>query len=642
MIRIVSAAARALLPTAAVAVVLLTALAGGCAFHAARETGGNGSGGNGGQVTGGGAGSGGAITGLTSIRVAPPTAAVTVVNGAPAMQAFQAFGTLANGSEQDITSQVSWTVDRAALVTSVAGGLAKTSGLAGGVATISARNGSIGGSAKLTITFSAVNLADGAGNSPALPTQPAQPFSGPADTTRAPELVYPNDGVTLPPNLNGIEVHFRPGSTQNALFEIGFANAITDVRIYTRCVTLQDGCVYKPTAAVWRQIAETNRGLAGVNVSVRGTDDAGSGVGKSATIDVTFAKDDLRGGLYYWTTTLKSIERWDFGSTTQTAAETVVAPTDGDGSTCVGCHALSHDGKKLVATLGGQNDGRILLWDIAKKVALAKPFTQQRSQFESWNPDGTQFVGMYGDTTHTGPSNLILFDGSTALEVGQVDVGGLRADHPDWSTDGKRIVFTSVDVAGTYTDQKPQKSGLAYIDRTATGWSAPVTLLPHASGKNRYYPAIAPTNGFVVYNESTCASGDTGADCDADTDPRAMLWSVPLPASAAATPTLLAKANAPGVNDKGATALTNTYPKWSPFIFQLNEGHQVLWATFSSKRRYGLYPDQGMLYIWMVAVDLDLAGGSDPSSAAFCLPFQALDTSNHIAQWTTEAVPIVP
>jgi hypothetical protein len=71
--------------------------------------------------------------------------------------------------------------------------------------------------------------------------------------------------------------------------------------------------------------------------------------------------------------------------------------------------------------------------------------------------------------------------------------------------------------------------------------------------------------------------------------------------------------------------------------------HSVLWATFSSKRRYGLRPDNGNLYIWMVAVDPAATNtGADPSSAAFCLPFQALDTSNHIAQWTEKAVSIVP
>src|SRR5262249_1833751 len=146
---------------------------------------------------------------------------------------------------------------------------------------------------------------------------------------------------------------------------------------------------------------------------------------------------------------------------------------------------------------------------------------------------------------------------------------------------------------------------------------------------------------LLVFNESTCPSGDGGVDCDADTDPTALLYALPFPPDPRATPVALARANAPGVNDAGATALTNSYPKWAPFVFQLDEPPDVLWATFSSKRRYGLYPARDLLYIWMVAVSPGAAPGDDPSYAAFCLPFQALDTSNHIAQWTTAVPPPV-
>ena len=42
--------------------------------------------------------------------------------------------------------------------------------------------------------------------------------------------------------------------------------------------------------------------------------------------------------------------------------------------------------------------------------------------------------------------------------------------------------------------------------------------------------------------------------------------------------------------------------------------------------------------IWMVGMQQSTTGG-DPSFAAFCLPFQDLNTSNHIAQWTKVVVP---
>jgi hypothetical protein len=630
----------------------VVASGGACTWSpkaAGTQTGASGSSGgtSGGSSTAGTTGTAGTTPPLpqfASLRIEPPTASVSVQPGSPATQTFKAFGKTAAGDEQEITSDASWWVDRPLLVPSLSAGIATTTDTVGGVAQVHVTVGVATAAATLSIKLTAANLATGAGATPALPAAPAQAFKGAGDPTRAPQLVYPNDGVLFPPNLNGVEVHFRPGSTANTLFEIAFQNAGTDVRVYTRCVPLGDGCLYAPDASVWRQVAETNRGGDFVTVSVRGTDDAGGGVGTSASLKVAFTKDDLRGGLYYWTTTLKSIMRWDFASTTQTAAETVVSPADGDGTTCVGCHALSRDGSRMVASLGGQSDGRILLWDIAKKTAMAKPFTQQRSQFESWNSTGTAFVGVYTDNhpKQSGPSNLLLFDGLTALMMGQIDLGGLRADHPDWSRDERRIAFTSVDTVGSYTDQKPQKSGLAYIERADTGWSAPMTLVPYTPGKNRYYPAISPTNDFVVFNESTCPASGSNDQCDGDTDATATLWSVPLPPGSA-QPTMLTAANAPGVADGKNTVLTNTYAKWSPFVFQRDEMHSVLWATFSSKRRYGLHPANGNLYIWMFAADPGATStGRDPSSAAFCLPFQALDTSNHIAQWTERAIPIVP
>ena len=64
--------------------------------------------------------------------------------------------------------------------------------------------------------------------------------------------------------------------------------------------------------------------------------------------------------------------------------------------------------------------------------------------------------------------------------------------------------------------------------------------------------------------------------------------------------------------------------------------------TFSSTRQYGLRTPpkpadtdettKGTL-IWMVGINLGVGNG-DPSFTAFCLPFQDITTSNHIAQWT--------
>jgi dipeptidyl aminopeptidase/acylaminoacyl peptidase len=300
-----------------------------------------------------------------------------------------------------------------------------------------------------------------------------------------------------------------------------------------------------------------------------------------------------------------------------------------------------------------QNSGKVLLFDVANARALAPYPLAQLSQFESWDPTGSRFVGLYTDDRKTGPSDLILFDGTSGAVQGSISVGGRRADHPDWSADGKRIVFTNVDTQGSYTDQRPGKSGISYVDVDGAGGWTVHDLLPPVAGKNRYYPAISPDTSYpvMVFNESTCPTG-SGYDtsCNADSDPSARMWATALP-PAATNLVDLAAANAPGVADSGKTNLTNSFPKWAPFTFQLSEEKKLLWLTVSSIRQYGLRPPppgngnesaSGTL-IWMVGFDpTTLSQSGDPSFAAFCLPFQDINTSNHIAQWTTEVVGIIP
>ncbi len=303
-----------------------------------------------------------------------------------------------------------------------------------------------------------------------------------------------------------------------------------------------------------------------------------------------------------------------------------------------------------MASAGGQSDGRLLLWNIMTNQPQQGFPLQQRSQFESWNKDGSQFVGVYGDGNPgmKGPSNLMIFDGNSGMVTQTIDLGGLRADHPDWSknTSGpETIAFTSVDPTAPTTDQRPATGGIDYIRLNGGNWGGPQVLVPSELGKNRYYPNIAPDGNLVVYDESTCTNGTPtmgqAADksCDADTDATATIF---LTALGGKTPVPLNNANGPGVADNGKTALTNSFPKWAPFVQNLDETNKLIWLTFSSTRMYGLRSppapashdetDIGEL-IWMVGVNPGV-GNNDPSYAAFCLPFQDVTTSNHIAQWT--------
>jgi hypothetical protein len=529
-------------------------------------------------------------------------------------------------------------------------GLATTGTSVGGHVKITALSGKNEATADLLVKLS-VTLPDPTYTGPTapmpLPADPASKFGGTMDATRAPQIVYPNDGVLLPPNLFGIEFHFRPGMATNTLFELGFKSEVLDLKVYTRCKPLGEGCLYEPSADAWKYLAQSSRGGDAVAVTIRGADDAGTGFGASASINLLFSYDEIAGGIYYWTTSGKTgIMRWDFGDRTAQKPELIIA---GEQFTddCVGCHALSRDGTKMIVSNGGQNDGRLLLFGVADKNPLMPYALGQRSQFETWSPDGKAFVGVYGDTIKTAKrpgekdafKDLLLFDGTTGAFTGTISAGGFQADHPDWSRDGKRIAFTTV---GKHTtDQKSHNSGIASITFDGMNWSQPEVHLPidPAKLKNRYYPAIAPDNTFFVFNESTCPAGRLDdEDCDMDMDSTATLLGLPF--TAGAQPVELKNANAPGVADAGKTALTNSYPKWSPFEFQLSETRKLMWLTFTSRRAYGLRgsPDNRSL-IWMVAIEpAALHAGKDPSFAAFALPFQDITTNNHIAQWTEKVV----
>lgn len=571
------------------------------------------------------------IPGAVSLRVTPEDVTLVTDGSSRPSETFTVRATFEDGTSKDVTDDVGLSLSNPDLGSLT--GARFESAAVGGETEVIARAGDLRAVAHVTVRLE-VALVDEGGD---LPADPGAVFEGaPVDDDRAPQLVYPTDGVLVPPNLGILEVHFYRG-TDNELFAITYESPLVHVVVYTRCTALAGGCVYTPSEEVWRYVADTSRGgEEPVVVSVRGTDDEGTGQGASGEVRVHVSAVDVAGALYYWSTTDRAIMRMDFGAR-QGEPERFFPPA-GQSNTCYGCHALSPDGTRMSLSQQGQYNGELTILDVGSRDALLSASGAAKEQFQAWDPTSSMFAAIYGDDNPP-DTHIRIRDGDTGEVLDEIDIGE-EVSHPHWSPAGDRIAFTVV--TRHQTSQRPGRGGLSYVEKESGGWSAPRELIAPEDGWNRYTPVYSPDASYLVYVESECADGQIyNSGCDADADDVAKLWALPADGGARIA---LAGAGTPGPLDDDDD-LANTYPRWAPFEdvrFESGEG-RVHWMTFSSRRRYGLRDPEGRQLLWMVAVDPDrIAAGEDGSFPAFALPFQDLSTSNHMAQWAEVFVPTEP
>jgi hypothetical protein len=644
---------------------------------------------------------------IATMRIDPADSVLVVQRGQSATLSFRAFATMqAGGGEVEITARTVFYVpdnflvggfpsDGSALFTTRLPASSADPPQRGGKVTIQAMAASndipittVTTTLTVTIVDSGSAAAGSLGATPAIPGDPGPEFTGSNSATLGPKLVYPNDGVLLPPNMQQLEVHFQPGSKAGELYEISILSDYSEYRYYTRCYAaptkyLAGACAFELDPDTVNVIAESNRGSGPLTLAVRGTDENGN-VGSSASISVQFAADRVDGAIYYWTTTQSqtqspSIMRFDFSS--QSALAVVLQPSDlpDDGGNphanqrCVGCHALSRDGRRMVASTGASWAGYLVY---ISDLSLPKTATNwltvdgratgtaaaNRVMTASFNPDGTQFVADAPSGDALGGNNLSLNDGVTGVRQSTLNLG-FPVSYPDWSPDGQSIAVTHI-YGNSGTIIQFQEGGISVIRQSATGWSPSppeVVVVPHTTGKSRYTPNFVPDSSFLLYSEATRQTSDSDSLVDSYSDPSATVWAVQPQANA--TPVLLARANAPGVADKLTLAdgrsslvvqrissgmLMDTFPRSAPFQAKQN-GHKLFWFTSASQRRAGLRlykpnpsvvgDEPTQLLLWMYALDADqVMAGQDGSYPGFFLPFQDLTTSNHMAAWTQKYV----
>jgi hypothetical protein len=550
------------------------------------------------------------------LSVSPATSTLTILNGAAASETFTATLTWPDGHTEEVTQGTTFAIDPSYGTFSANALSMTTAGRTQVTATYMTNNGSAAVIANLQ------DVRMGSGVNPMAPSW----FSGPADPTRAPTIVYPEPNIIVPLNLGVFETHWTDASS-NDTWQVSLTTEFTSVVVYTLGGNGSGG---GPDPS-WMDFLTTEWTNAlgtstSVTLEVRGVDSQNPiAVGSAPQQQVQTTNEDMLGGLYYWASSSSDasvpygIYRHDVSMPEQPAQEFLTTAQTVSSSypsgRCVACHVLSVDGTKMLITYDGGGDTATTV-----DVATATPAASAGSwNFATFTPDATQFLAVESGTltVRSYPSQAVLATMTSTLGA---------VSHPNLSPDGTQLVYVHPQDANLDWAFGTGQIYVRSYDETTMAFGPEKQLV--ADGANNYYPSFSPDGQWILFTK-----GDNTVDQSLNQDmsyngPNAQLWVI---AASGATPAI------PLTIANQGTGLTNSWGRWAPFAQTFGASNEkMFWVTTSSKRNFGVrLVGVDRPQIWMTAFFPDRASASnDPSSLAIWLPFQNIVTNNHIAQWT--------
>ena len=467
-----------------------------------------------------------------------------------------------------------------------------------------------------------------------------------SDATREPAVIYPANETMFPVNVSHIRHEWSgPGSD---LFRLTFTGPKTTVTVYTSSIN------WTPTEEEWDWIAESNRGAA-TQFAVSALSTANpSDIWSSAPITELFSDAAVDGAIYYWSTGSKGVMRALVSDPIPQKFYT--DPQASDSDTCVACHTVSRDGKRLAVGYDGESLREVSIPDRSVLIPNAATAGASGANAPS-GAGGTSGVGgtsgaggMHGKmmmpkppaapgmagkggipaawSTFSPDGKLLLIAKSGVLTLLDADTGqtvgdnagvvplptGVIATHPDWNAKGDMIALALGSKGG---NKEVEGGSIALLPYNGGKWGAPMQLVQNSGGDdNDFFPVWSPDGKYIAYVNAKGNSNNATS---------AVLKLVVV---ADGSVKELVRLNE-RVNDRdGVVGIGNTMPTWAP---SSNPG--IFWLAFSSLRAYGtLRPQDAKTdQIWIAAVD---PSQKDPSYAGFWAPFQNIEEGNHRAFWS--------
>jgi hypothetical protein len=551
------------------------------------------------------------ISGLASIALSPADQTVQLDGKTAAPISFQAMGTWKTGETHAIdASMLNWKASRSDQTPPgvVAGGVFNPDPTAGGIVNITATDGCVSGAAKVNLHLNATV---------GTPSNPASWGGTPVVSGAVPSIVYPSDQTRFPRNL--YRTLFQWYSQGFKEFRLTFTGANSKVTIYTSganplCAKAKPaaGC-WEVDEATWKSIAGSNAGSTATwTVDALDTTTKPPTVRRSASNEIGFSKQDVKGAIFYWSTTSAGIRR---GKISQPNPEDYIVgkptPTTYANKNqvgCVACHTVSRDGKYMVAPVVAKSGEGLWVMGVTKEAPptplVTKIANTSGHGFATISPDDDFVVAAW-------KGKMWRVKRDTGAYIDALPTGKLGGTHPDWSPAGSELIFA------TGKDDAPGGSSLAKISYKNGGWSDAKAFLAPPSGKTNLFPMFSFDGSWIAFSQGKGGHGDVTAQ----------LMVIP---AAGGNPVECLNANRVVSNKMTTGQFENNQPTWAP-------PGDLNWVAFNTKREYGVVSPAGTQQIWVAAVDVDKAkNGKDPSYPAFRVPFQGLAENNHRAFWTID------
>jgi len=555
---------------------------------------------------------------LMSISVEPENATLDY-KGTPLTLDYQAIGHYADGHEAPIPDAVFALDAQGAILGNMTAAQFEATGAAGGKGGVIAQAGDLTGSTSVIVTVHPVRLG------PDVPSNAADNFpDSPPMGANSPTMLYPLEGAVMPASVKSPDVQWEGPNAAGDLYRV----RITAGSFATVDTILAAGTGFNLDSqlsdADWRMLVKS-AGAGPIRFDVAHWNQASSatgGVGRT----VRMIEADVTGAIYYWNLGAGAMERIDANGRAPAIPN---PPQRSDGSRCVACHTVSHDGRYLSGSLWGggleggvfdMSDPRVQTSNPAPTVAPVVEGSSYTQLFSTFNQDATRLMINQG-------KSLLLVDPRTGALVPTAGSPlPTNAAHPAWSPDGTSIAFVNNISAGGGAAAWAvdyDRGDLQILTASAGDtFSAPTNLVAASQVAAQFqapsWPTFSPDSQWIAYGAGTNSRGAAGT--------------TPYPGALF----LINKAGGATVRLDTACggALLCYLPNFSPY-----DVGGYYWLVFYSFRDYGnaLAGTKGAVrrQMWITAIDKSkLALGSvDASSVPYWVPDQDVATNNMSAFW---------